>query len=157
MATPQRFLENLTYLLDNGTDINYTFKGETLLYVASSYNCLDLVQFLISKGADINKPNSYMVTPLMIAVIKNHKETVAYLLEHGADPNKQEERGFTCLHYCKNVKIAKLLLDAGCDLTLINNKGLTAKDYMRNKARHNEIANLIEQYEFPVIKEPDLC
>lgn len=142
-------------LLTAGRDVNYmSHNNETALYVASKTSCVEIVELLLLRGADVDGSDDRMVTPLMIAVFYGHKETVACLLKHGADPNKQSECGYTCLHFCKHTNIAELLLNAGADYTLTNINKVTAKDHARDYG-WNKIANLIEQYEVPCIKEPD--
>lgn len=50
-------------------------------------NELDTINKLVNKGADVNGPNKYGMTPLITAVSYNNVESVKLLLELGADPN----------------------------------------------------------------------
>jgi ankyrin repeat protein len=47
---------------------------------------VEMVKFLLSKGADVNTIASYDRTPLDTAYNKGDKEMIRILLEHGADP-----------------------------------------------------------------------
>jgi ankyrin repeat protein len=46
-----------------------------------------MVEFLISRGADVNTRAFYGCTPLHFAAFSNDVETGRVLVEHGADPN----------------------------------------------------------------------
>jgi ankyrin repeat protein len=107
----------------------------------------------MDNGAEINKANFYGRTPLMIAVETSHIDTVIYLLKHSACPNRQCMYGLTSLHKAKNVEVARVLLDSGCNFNLTDAQYRTAKMEARIEGRH-DIANLIELYESVPIKEP---
>lgn len=70
-------------------DINATskFNGYTMLH-AAAINCnLDLVQFLVQHGADVNKKGSSQKTALKEAMAVNAAESIDLLLQFGADPS----------------------------------------------------------------------
>ncbi|MCP4441044.1 MAG: hypothetical protein GY810_19140 [Aureispira sp.] len=48
---------------------------------------LDIVEFLLAKGADPNIPNGQGETPLQLAIWNNNQDMVELLLEYKADPN----------------------------------------------------------------------
>lgn len=50
---------------------NYQFE-DTILHYAVFHNRVELVQYLISKGADVNKANKRKKTPYDLAVTKNN-------------------------------------------------------------------------------------
>ncbi len=74
-------------------------------------------------------------TPLMLAVEMERTESVELLLEHGADPNRQNIEGMTALHLLPErqpipwtnvetkVEIAELLLQRGADLAILDQHG----------------------------------
>ena len=84
--------------------------------VAASYQG-DLVRVreLIEAGADVNSVDEHGMGPLLTF----HPEVIAFLLEHGADPNRQtNESGVAVLAglaYMNQVECVRLLLDAGAD------------------------------------------
>lgn len=48
---------------------------------------LDMIDFLIVQGADVNFPDCDGYTPIMMAVAPEKKQTLKMLLEYGADPH----------------------------------------------------------------------
>lgn len=152
-AIMNRSYYDILVLLDQGINLNLKYSGDTMLSYASAEGFTDIVQLLLARGANVDT-GGFSWTPLMRASKYGHKDTVIYLLKHGADPNKQRTFGKSCLHIVRNIEIAKILLDANCDIKLVNSNKMTASEYARTKGRH-EIADLIEQYEFTLVKEPD--
>jgi len=58
--------------------------GSRPLHVASCYGRLDIIRFLMGKGADVNATDNYKSTPL---VVTSHPETVKLLVSFGANIN----------------------------------------------------------------------
>ena len=66
-----------------------TFDGETIegappLWVAAAAGHLNIVRFLILRGASVNCTTKTNSTPLRAACCDGHFEIVQYLIEHGA-------------------------------------------------------------------------
>lgn len=106
-------------LLENGADINWKDQYEgTALHRAVFKENLQMVEFLISKGANVDEKiepgaitvfkktadedkgkfstieNAHGATPLHIAVDRNNLEIVTILLEHGASVNEYLTIGY---------------------------------------------------------------
>lgn len=82
---------DITQLLleDNNLEINYEFKNRSSLYCAVFNDDLDLVNSLITYGADINKYyelDGWKINILFLAVNKNNKNLTQKLLEYGCEP-----------------------------------------------------------------------
>lgn len=101
-------------------------KGNTPLMTASRIDNAKLVQFLISRGADVNATNKYNETALKLACGTNyeanlHIAAIKILLKYHADPNIVPINGespliASCRDPYKNPeKVVKLLLAAGAD------------------------------------------
>jgi ankyrin repeat protein len=85
--------------------------GETLLHFAAAGCRIEVMEFLVAQGLDINAKNSTGWTPLMCALVpfqrESHQETKSptqairaaqCLLSHGADANVTINEGWTPLH-----------------------------------------------------------
>jgi len=62
-------------------------KGSTLLHLACNKGNLEVVEFLIEKGADIEAVNSGGFTPLQIASSRGQREVVELLINKGSNIN----------------------------------------------------------------------
>ena len=70
------------------------------------------------------------------AVDNGNPEAVQFLLDRGADPNLQNKKGQTPLHYAaynNNPKIAKYLIDHGADINARDKSGQTPIQLTNNK------------------------
>jgi len=67
--------------------------GNTLMSEAAAGGALQVVQYLISKGANPNTQGEFKRTPLWRACFLGHEEVVQPLLECGADPRITNEQG----------------------------------------------------------------
>ena len=90
----------INVLLDAGTYSNIAdANGDTCLhYTARKEFCTEVLQAIISHGADVNATNKENETALMIACVKGNKDTTNILLNAGANPNIADADGNTCLH-----------------------------------------------------------
>lgn len=74
--------------------------GYTALHYACRAGHLEIVSYLISSGADVNKPTrANLSTPLHKAALAGRSACVHYLLGHGANPNPKDAAGHSPLHY----------------------------------------------------------
>ena len=101
--------------------------AETTLLFSSNLN--DIING-VELGADVNMDNRRCgTTPLTCAIEKNSEEIVTYLLNHGADPNKETIYGFLPLQMalmCRNLNLIKILMDKGANPYLNNRNGRSA-------------------------------
>ena len=56
-----------------------------------------VIDRLIGMGCDVNRPNDFGETALMMAVKRNNRKMMEYLLENGANPNISDNLGVTPL------------------------------------------------------------
>uniref|UniRef100_G1NKQ0 Uncharacterized protein n=1 Tax=Meleagris gallopavo TaxID=9103 RepID=G1NKQ0_MELGA len=75
---------NFTYELLftlKGEDVNRTLEGgRKPLHYAADCGQLEILEFLLLKGADINAPDKHNITPLLSAVYEGHVSCVKLLL-----------------------------------------------------------------------------
>lgn len=91
-------------------DVNRTLEGgrKPLHYAADSGHT-DLVEFLISKGADVNAADKHNLTPLLTACFENHLSCVKVLLEKGADKERKGPDGLTAYESAETDAMKALL------------------------------------------------
>lgn len=68
-------------------------RGETVLHYASFFGRLEIIQYLIEAGVDLNDADREGITALHWAALKGNKEIVQRLCEAGAYPNAMEING----------------------------------------------------------------
>ena len=121
-AIQKRDNEKAKELIENKTvKINSTINSSTYtpLTYAAKYNNRDIVEFLIEKGAKVNKADDEDVTPLYNAIIYNNIDIVKLLVENGADVNKANAKNETPLHIAVHhgyKKIVKILIENGANI-----------------------------------------
>ncbi|KAJ8119646.1 hypothetical protein ONZ43_g3450 [Nemania bipapillata] len=98
--------------------------GWTALIVASSKGKLDLVQWLLKSGADIDRLNRHNYSALALAASKGHVEIVAALLKKGAQINVAPRPPL--IYAVSYPDILRLLLDSGADVNAVDPLGNTA-------------------------------
>lgn len=93
-----------------------TVPGWPPLVYAAFGGHLDVVAYLLGKGADINAASEGGMTALMAAARNGHLPVVRALLAGGADMEKRTDRGDSALDIAQrtgNTEIAALLTAAG--------------------------------------------
>jgi ankyrin repeat protein len=102
------------------------------------------VRLLLDRGAEVGAParNPMQVQPLHAAVAARNVESVALLIERGADVDARQQVGYTPLMGAASAgraDIADLLLRHGADATRRSDDGKTAADIAREH-NHTELA-----------------
>ena len=125
----------------------YSFKKPAL----SFYDIpLELMDWLITQGADINVKDEYDRTPLHYHAQVNNVERVALLLERGADIEAQDKYKNTPLHFAEyNAETAQLLIEKGADIKAKDDRGYNPMERMLSRLRNAYIekaAKTVEVY-----------
>jgi len=110
---------------------------------------IDTVKQMLEDGADVNAcaPGSSW-TALHAAAGEGRANIVEVLLEHGADINRQSDRGNTPLHLAAlwgRNEVVKLLLASGADVTIRNDEGQTPKELAQSEETAALFAEAAEQ------------
>lgn len=126
-----RILSHVKYFMAQGADLNLKPKrpgGDTLLHTVTVSGNLGLVQFLVSKGADVNAKGEYGITPMSLAAVYDHDEIVRFLVSKGADMDVRDSSGLTPLCTAvitRRFEIVKFLVSKGADVNAKDNDGRT--------------------------------
>ena len=119
-------------LLENGADVNMLDCWKTPLSYAVTEGNENLVNLLLSAGAEIDKRNYEGATPLAYAALHGKRKIVHILLHNGADPNAQDSEGKTPLHHASimdRTDVVFQLLEAGAKPDIVDKKGNLWMDY----------------------------
>jgi len=157
-------VEAVQVLADAGADLDAedAYRGATALLFAAEQNHAAVVGWLIDHGANPNARTNTVVTEsrrgpalptgglsgLMLAARENGIDTVKVLLAKQALVNQQSAEGHTALLAAiqnANLDIANLLLDAGADVNLMNDRGWNPL-YMAVKMRSLEKGTMPNPY-----------
>ena len=96
--------------------------GDTILGHAVSGGHIEIVELLVSKGADLNAKDMIGMTPLHYVASGGHKEIVELLIANGADVNAKDEYGLTPLHNAADKgrkEVADLLIAKGANVNAV--------------------------------------
>lgn len=117
---------------NNTYSASWTKPSGTVLHHAVGEGRLPEVELLIKIGANINALHKYKRTPLVDAAFYKHYEIAQLLLSKGANPDNCVDR-FTGVNrplieavFNGDLKMAKLLVEAGADLYAIDVDGKSA-------------------------------
>ena len=147
LASEQGFFECVKNLCAGGADVelapsgktalSMNLSGQTPLFCAAKEGHLDIVRYLLDRGANPNATNHYGVSVLWIPCQRGLIRIVELLLERGADPEiapsgpEAEERsisGWTPLYAAiksRQYPVVKLLLNKGANPNAITSLGST--------------------------------
>ena len=133
--------ESVNMLVAYGADIDARDKrGETPLHSAAMWGTPEMAKALIDAGADVNALGAQQGTPLHDAAHFAKADMVKLLIDNGADFRlKESYAGATPLHEAVKVNSRKhntetviVLLDAGADIEVEDNRGKTPLDEAKN-------------------------
>lgn len=148
-------LDEMRALLDSYPENDFLnakdfVEGDAALHLASRNGHLEVVEFLLSMGAEVNLQNNFSCTPLSLAVSHGHLEIVKLLIRHGSDVNERDNLGASPLllavmvlpfldekgndvsgNYSVRIlgddryrkEIIKLLIEEGADVNAANEEG----------------------------------
>ena len=143
--------ENIEYiqkLVENGSNLNVCDKNNItpLMAALSLKNCIDIVDYLLKKGADINFKVDY--SPLTYA-IKLNKETsiIEKLIDNGAEIYSCSKNGSTILHAAaanNNKETIQYLIKKGLYVNCLNLMNETPLHVAVKHGNYNTEVALVE-------------
>jgi ankyrin repeat protein len=113
----------------SGVDINAKNKyNDTAIYIATSHNHKEVVEWLIKNKADVNVVNDQGLTPINKASRYAYEEIINMLIKAGANLRYKDAHGMTPLHSAAEfgrLETVKLLIKSGSKLDTVNGRGQT--------------------------------
>ena len=110
--------EDVIPLLENLPIIDIEIRGGTPFVFAVLYEKIELVKYLLNRGANVNALYEGDYSPLMSAVEDKNIELTKLLLEANADITLRDKYGqdalFKAVHV-RNLELIELLVHAGAD------------------------------------------
>ena len=130
IASENNHLNAVIFLTDHGANIDLQDREgySSLHYAAGNISDLcDVLDFLITNGADVNAFTNDKFTPLIIASNCNNLNVVNSLIKHGANIHLVDRYGRTALHYSitavdhDSVTVLRSLIKNGADVNALTN------------------------------------
>ena len=126
----------------------FSVDGFQGLGLAAFLGQVDVVEYLIKAGANVNSPssNKMRVTPLHSAIAAHHMHISEMLLEADANVDAAQQDGYTCLHAAAadgQLEMVQLLLCFGAKKDVHLDDGRSPLQLAREKG-HSEIVALLE-------------
>lgn len=120
---------------------------QTPLILAAQGGHIDIAEYLIKKGADMNTKDMFGRTPLSHSLEAGQLSMAKFLLNYGVNVNTKDDVSQTPLHIAVvkgNFEVVKLLVEKGADVNAKNELGMTPQDLAKQLGKL-EIAKLLDQ------------
>jgi ankyrin repeat protein len=126
---------------------DYAEDGFTSLGLACYFGHTGVAQYLISKGADVNRPsnNGFHVYPIHSACAGNYTSIARMLIENGSLINVKQQAGATPQHSAAqngNIELLVLLLEHGAEVNVRMEGGKLPADLAMEKG-FDDIAEIL--------------
>lgn len=154
IAAAHGHLEIAKLLIESGANVDFLIEeGGTPLMAASARLKPEMIEFLISRGAQPNKKGHDGRFPLAcpfhfgVVLVNEQLECIRGLVAHGANVNERTDTGGTPLMkgaWFGNREAVEELLKLGADPTLRDDRGRTAA-MLAFERGHDDLAQLLKQ------------
>lgn len=140
IATHANAVEAARMLIEAGADVNAKDQIDDSPYLyAGAEGRLEILKMTVAAGADLTSVNRYGGTALTPAAHHGHVEVVRYLLTTDIDIDQVNKLGWTALLEAVILgdggpvyqAITDLLLKAGADPKIADDKGMTPREHAR--------------------------
>ena len=146
MAVKNGHTRVASLLLQHGSEWNHEDSSQnSVLHYAAGFGWRECIDLLVQHGANVNATNMWKVTPITIAMLKNHQGIVKELLKRDdIDVNGKDNQGRTLLTMVLSdlsdpsvLDFVKYLVEKGADTALADVDGDTCLHHLAcyNKTR----------------------
>lgn len=103
--------DTLMLLIEFGADpFDFDDEGVSVFDIAITYDNLEMVEYLIAHGRDVNQTNRRSgFTPLMAAACYGRVEIAKRLVAQGADQNARDSKGFSAVDFARKMNKKSVL------------------------------------------------
>ncbi|GFQ77336.1 hypothetical protein TNCT_578431 [Trichonephila clavata] len=111
------------FLERSHVDTCVSWGGFTSLHLAAETGCLEIVNLLLKKGADVNAKTDQLNTALHLSSFNGYTDIIKALIMNGAEINVHNVNGGTALHNAVengHENIVGILLEYGAKVNAIN-------------------------------------
>lgn len=142
IATYANSINAARFLVNHGANVNVKDQLQDSPYLyAGAEGKLEILKMTVAAGADLQSVNRYGGTALTPAAHHGHEEVVRYLLTTTIDVNQVNSLGWTALLEAVILgdggpvyqRIIELLLKAGADTSLADDKGVTPLQHAKER------------------------
>ena len=134
--------------LKNGDDIESEFKGNSVLGWAVQEGHIEVVKFLLDKGANIEFKDKTEGFSILDYAMNDHTGKVLELLiSYGVNVNGKSSNG-SVLHTATSfemIEVVKILLKNGIDTSIKDSDGKTALDFAK-ETENQELISLFDNF-----------
>lgn len=152
VAVSRNHIEVARLLIEAGANVNLQDRIEdSPLLLAGAKGTLEILKMILKTNPDFSLVNRYGGTALIPACERGHVKVVKTLLQTDIDINLVNYLGWTALMEAivlsdggpRHQQIVQMLVDAGADVTIADNDGITPLQHARQKG-FTKIANILE-------------
>ncbi|CAF0967227.1 unnamed protein product [Rotaria sordida] len=156
---------NINFTLSGSNTNNLNITGETALFIATLKDRVDVVKFLIEKGAQVNIQNHCGVSPLHLCAKSGNQELVQVLIQAGANVNitPQGKISIETLLAVEtpliaaakkgHVEICEYLIQNGADVNAVTMTGVTPL-YTTTEEGHLDVVILLIRHGADINQSP---
>ena len=152
IACKQGHITIVKYLVENGADVNKEMNNDRILLYHNFSTCKSGFVIRYSLDSFVGYYKKYIVkrgfTPLFYVCEKGHIDIVKYLVEHGANINKEDKNDWTPLFWaCKegHKDIVECLVEQGVNVNKEDNDGWTPL-ILACKEGHKDIVKYLVEH-----------
>ena len=119
------------------------------LRVAAANRRVELMDFFLRHGADVNVTSAAGRTALMEATVSLDEKVIQWLLDRGGDVTVRDREGVTALHEAARrgwrTEMVRLILDKGADINARTAKGETPLAWARQSGANGAVTLLLSR------------